>query len=86
MNGQKIKRRNAGAVFYREGKLIRPTMDCSQRYGRAMIFKEIVLLTPDALIEQEIASIEPNWAPHLVGTHTFSLNEDFLVYDGEVLR
>ncbi len=83
MNHQRIKGRNAGNIFFKEGRMIRPTMDCSIRYGRSMILKEIVLLTKSEFIEKEINLIEPNWAPGLVGTHTYSQNEDYLVYDGE---
>ena len=85
INGCHIRGRNGGSLFIRDGRLVRPVMDCSKRYGRAVILKEIVSLTKHEFIEQEIAAIEPNWAPHLVGTHTYSQNEDFLVYDGEWL-
>jgi len=47
-----------------------------------MILKEIVVLDPDKFIEKEIAYIEPNWAPHLDGTHAYCQNEDLVVYDG----
>ena len=86
INGLHIKGRNAGSVFSVDGRLIRPTMDCSERYGRAMILKEIVLLTTTEFVEKELAYIEPDWAPNLDGTHTYSQNEDFIVYDGERLR
>lgn len=85
INRRRVRGRNAGPVFYHEGKLIRPTMDCRQRYGRAVILKEIVLLTKKEFIEKELATIEPNWAPNLVGTHTYCLQHDRLVYDGEWL-
>lgn len=84
INRRRIKGRNAGAVFYQNGRLIRPTMDCSRGYGRSMMLKEIVLLTPQELIEKEIAAIEPKWAPHLHGTHSYNQNEDFVVYDGSL--
>lgn len=79
INAKRLPGRNAGMLF---GDLIRPTMDCSTRYGRAVILKQIVTLTPTEFEEREIATIEPTWAPHLVGTHTFCLTEDFVVYDG----
>jgi hypothetical protein len=82
VNLEHIQGRNAGMVFFHEGRLIRPVMDCSKIYGGAMILKEIVDLTPTSFIEKEIRRIDPTWAPSLNGTHTFNLNEDLVVYDG----
>ncbi len=84
-NKKGIKGRNAGSVFWQEGRLIRPVMDCSGKYGKAVIFKEIVRLTTDEFVEKELSRLEPNWAPGLVGTHSYSQSEDFIVYDGERL-
>ena len=83
INHRNIKGRNAGSVFYMGNRLIRPTMDCSKHYGERMILKEILLLTPNKFIETEIGTIDPTWAPNLHGTHTFSQNDDYVVYDGE---
>jgi hypothetical protein len=85
INHRLIKGRNAGPVFFMEGRMIRPTMDCTNRYGRSIIFKEILLLDEAEFIEKEIAYIHPNWAPFLEGTHTYGQNEDYVVYDGERL-
>jgi hypothetical protein len=83
INGRSIRGRNAGPVYTDQGRLIRPTMDCRESYGRAVILKEIVLLDPHQFVEREIALLEPNWAPNLDGTHTYCQNEDFVVYDGQ---
>jgi hypothetical protein len=82
INLQNIAGRNAGAVYYENGRLIRPVMDCSKGYGHSMILKHIEKLTPDELIETPIAHIEPTWAKDLDGTHTYNQNEDFVIYDG----
>ena len=63
-------------------RLIRPTMDCSKRYGERMILKEILILTPKDFLEVEIGTIEPTWEENLIGTHTYSQNEDYIAYDG----
>ncbi len=83
VNCRFLRGRNAGAPFWVGGHMIRPTMDCRTRYGRAVILKEIVHLTTTEFLEKEIARIEPNWALGLQGTHTFGQNEDYVVYDGE---
>jgi hypothetical protein len=85
INSHNIRGRNAGPLFFSNGKWIRPTMDCSIRYGRSIILKEMVVLTPQVFLEREIAYIEPDWAPSLDGTHSYCQNEDFVVYDGERL-
>jgi hypothetical protein len=82
INQQNIRGRNAGPVYYANNDLIRPTMDCRKGYGKSMILKKIVVLDPSHFEEQEIAYIEPNWAPALDGTHTYCQNEDLVVYDG----
>lgn len=82
INKLKLLGRNAGRVFYTGDRLMRPTMDCRQGYGRSMILKEILRLDPLHFVEKECETIEPTWAPGLDGTHSYSQNEDFIVYDG----
>lgn len=82
INQQDLRGRNAGPIYYVDHHLIRPTMDCRKGYGRSMILKEILMLDPENFKEQEIAYIEPNWAPQLDGTHSYCQNEDLVVYDG----
>ena len=82
INRRSIRGRNAGPVFLDQKRLIRPTMDCIESYGRSMLLKEIVLLDPNRFVEKELSRIEPTWAPGLDGTHTYCQNEDYVVYDG----
>lgn len=86
VNQLDIEGRNAGGVFWKEGKLIRPTMDCRLRYGRAIVFKEILILTTTEFEEREVGYIEPDWAPNLVGTHGYSMTDHHIAYDGERLK
>lgn len=83
INLHSIRGRNAGSIYYLNGRLIRPTMDCKEEYGKSMILKEIIVLNPREFIEQDIGYIQPNWAPFLDGTHSYSQNEDYVVYDGQ---
>jgi hypothetical protein len=82
VNALSISGRNAGLIFCTGDRLIRPTMDCTKGYGRSMILKEIVLLTPECFLEKEIAHIHPTWASRLNGTHSYCQNQDLVVYDG----
>lgn len=74
--------RNAGGVFLHEGRVIRPVMDSRKTYGEAMMLNEILELTTTTFKERTIHRIEPTWAPELIRTHTFNVNDDLVVYDG----
>lgn len=64
--------RPAGRLFRRDGRLIRPAQDCSREYGSAIVFNEILELSPDRFRERELSRIEPDRALHLRGCHTYS--------------
>ena len=84
INQQQIRGRNGGPLYFLEARLIRPTMDCKISYGRSVIFKEILLLTPTEFVETEIGTLKPTWAPGLKGTHAYSQNDQYVVYDGQL--
>ena len=66
----------------RDGDLIRPSQDCSSGYGSAVVLNRIDALTSDEYRETPIARIGPDWAPKLLGTHTYNASERFEVVDG----
>jgi hypothetical protein len=74
--------RPAGRIFRRDGALIRPSQDCSDDYGRAVVLNRIDVLTPIEYRETPIERIEPNWAPGLIGTHTYNFTARVEVVDG----
>ena len=74
--------RSAGHLFWRSGRLYRPTQDCSVRYGYAMAVNEVTKLTPTEFEEQLAYHIPPSWAAGLVGTHTWNESSRFQVLDG----
>ncbi len=78
--------RSAGKIFRSRGRLIRPAQDCSVRYGYACQLNEIETLSPDSYRERALWRIEPNWHPHLLGTHTINSDETIEVIDGQVAR
>ena len=78
--------RPAGALFRRGGQLYRPSQDSSGRYGRATNIMEIVELSPERYEERRIASIQPDWRPDLLGTHTLSMSGSTTVIDAQVRR
>lgn len=82
INEKQLIGRNAGGVFLYKDMLIRPVMDCAQGYGKAMELRSIVDLSPTTFSEKTLWRIEPDWMEGLRGTHTFSVNEDMVIYDG----
>ena len=74
--------RSAGNLFWRNGRLYRPTQDCSVCYGYAMQVNEVTRLTPTEFTECFVQSVLPTWMPGLSGTHTWNESSQFQVIDG----
>jgi len=74
--------RSAGHLFWKNGRLFRPTQDCSVRYGYAIVVNEVTRLTKDEFEERAVARIRPIWKPGLLGTHTWNESPTLQVIDG----
>jgi hypothetical protein len=72
--------RPAGRLFLHEGRLIRPSQDCSIRYGRRLVFNEVTSLSASEYSERPLRIAEPvvTWAS---GMHTYNRLEDMEVID-----
>lgn len=75
--------RSAGQLFWRDGRLFRPTQDCSVRYGYAVAVTEVTKLTPSEFEERQVSYVPPSWRPDLLGTHTWNESSRFQVLDGK---
>lgn len=64
--------RPAGRVFQRAGRLIRPAQDCAPRYGAAVVFNEVLELSPTHYRERPLGRLDSRWAAGLDGCHTYS--------------
>ena len=78
--------RGAGHVLRDDIGLIRPSQDCSARYGSSFGFNRIVRLSTDDYCEEIVQVVEPTWAQGLVTTHTFNRVTGFEVTDGQISR
>lgn len=76
--------RSGGALFLRDGRLMRPSQDCSVRYGYACVLNEVTKLSPTEYDERPVGTILPDWHPGLRGTHTLNSTETLEVIDGVV--
>jgi hypothetical protein len=74
--------RGGGAIFRHNGKLFRPSQDCSQNYGGSFTLNEIVALDRDEYQEKPHVTVNPAQGKIWVGTHTYGLAGDVEIVDG----
>jgi hypothetical protein len=77
--------RPAGKVFWESGSLIRPSQDCSKRYGYSVKLNRIDVLSDEVYSEKCLKEIFPDWHFDNLSTHTFNHNEDLQIIDGQEL-
>ena len=78
-----IRRARCGGPLFREGdRLIRPSQDCSVRYGYALVFSEVLLLNDLEYCETPIGRIDAGWLPGNLGTHHYSRSAHYEAIDG----
>jgi O-antigen/teichoic acid export membrane protein len=76
--------RPAGRLFQKDGELYRPAQDCTEHYGGSIRIQRVVRLDVDEYVETEAATIEPEWRPNLIGTHTINAVPGLAVIDGRL--
>ena len=74
--------RGAGAIYRRDGKLVRPTQDCSVRYGFGIRHMQIDTLSQQNFNEREVDVLFP-WADELLAVHTFAQCGPLTVIDAQ---
>jgi len=74
--------RGAGAIFRHNGKLFRPSQDCSKHYGYSVTLNEVLVWDRLQYRERPFVTITPSWARGLVGTHTYSHIGKVEIIDG----
>ena len=78
--------RPAGRIFYHNGRLYRPSQDCSVAYGYSILLNEITELTDEKYKEIKISGITPDWDNDVIATHTLSFDHDLTVIDAQIRR
>ncbi|MBI5954340.1 MAG: hypothetical protein HY865_22005 [Chloroflexi bacterium] len=78
--------RPAGCIFWENGSLIRPSQDCSVRYGYATNFNRITKLTETEYAETRVHRFEPSGKDEVLSAHTFNGASGLTVIDAEQLR
>jgi hypothetical protein len=78
--------RPAGKLFMHEGRLYRPSQDCSHRYGWGLNLNWVETLTTEAYAERPVSRAEPSWAPDVLATHSFNREGPLHVVDAQIRR
>jgi len=73
--------RPAGHIFEEDGKIIRPSQDCSLKYGYGLNWMEIEVLSEKEYREKPIKKLRPTWDKSLKRTHTFNRAGGMTVMD-----
>lgn len=74
--------RGAGAIFRRNGRIYRPSQNCGPHYGFSFTLNEITVCTRERYEERPAVTVPPDWAPGLVGTHSYAQSGNMEVIDG----
>jgi hypothetical protein len=78
--------RPAGRIVLRDGKLFRPSQDCSRSYGYGFDLNEILVLSESEYIEESVFSVRPNWDKKVMGTHTYGAEGRLRIIDAYTTR
>jgi hypothetical protein len=74
--------RPAGHFFIRNGELIRPSQDCSVRYGYGLNLNRVECLTTTVYKEVLVEKITPDWLSNrCLATHTLNYSANYEVRD-----
>lgn len=77
-----VKRaRGAGSVFLKDGKLFRPSQDCSITYGYGFDLNEIIVLSETEYCERTVTSVRPVSGKQIIATHTYANQGNLTVID-----
>ncbi len=76
--------RSAGQPIMVDGQLYRPSQDCSETYGGAVVMNQVLRLSPVEFEEVAIAHIKPSeTSPYPHGLHTINALENTTLVDSK---
>ncbi|HSI13963.1 MAG TPA: hypothetical protein VK961_18090 [Chthoniobacter sp.] len=73
--------RPAGRIFRHDGRLIRPSQNCGDRYGGSLNLNEIVRLNADEYDERLVREVKPDGNSRQIGLHHIDWHQGVLVMD-----
>lgn len=78
--------RPAGPLFARNGRVYRPSQDCSLTYGHSVVINRVEVLSDDAYREEAVGRIMPGWRKGVVRVHTLGGSKRLRVIDYQTRR
>jgi hypothetical protein len=78
--------RPAGPLFSRDGKLYRPSQDCSLAYGHSVSINRVDVLREDDYRETAVDRFTPGWREDVLRVHTLGGSKRLRVIDCMVSR
>lgn len=78
--------RPAGPILVQGSQLIRPSQDCSLRYGYGLRLNAIECWNETEYLEKELTHITPDWRPNIVGVHHISMSDYLTMMDVNVRK
>ncbi len=78
--------RPAGRLFTHNGKLYRPSQDCSCTYGYATNINEVLVLNEKEYSEKRVDALYPKWNKKVTAVHTLSHSDGLSVIDARYKR
>ena len=73
--------RPAGNIFLYNNEIYRPSQDCSERYGYALNFNKVEVLSKKEYKETLVNKVLPDFIPECYAIHTYNANEQFELID-----
>jgi len=73
--------RPAGKIFSKNGRLYRPSQNCSKSYGYGYNISEITSLNQHSYEEEIVSRVTPDWDKDIIGTHTFNRINNLHIID-----
>ena len=74
--------RPAGNIFMSDGKIFRPSQNCTGIYGSSININQIQVLTKTDYKEQLMNNLKSDWDKDITGIHTLNFNENATIIDG----
>jgi len=79
--------RPAGNIYLDSGRLLRPSQNCSEKYGGSIVLNEIVTLNTEEYAERFYTELKPAaQSPYQDGLHTLSRSGGLRVVDGRRVK
>ncbi len=80
------KARPAGRIFMDNGRIYRPSQDCTTMYGYGFDMNEVKILTETEYQETTVESVRPHWGKKMLAMHTYANDNDLTVIDAFTRR